>query len=568
LLDTAQEFGRLGVWERKIPSGEGRWDRHVFRFFGMDPGDGTPHFEIASQRIHPDDRSRANYPLSTRQAGRYEARYRVLLPDGSVQRIHSQWEVKNSPAGVPERTVGIMVDDTETYQLAQAFNDTSEQLRLAVDLGNIAIWRQDLRTNRLHYNYRAYQVLDIAPRPEGLSLEEVRALIHPDDLPRVIAAARTALDADRPVDMEARYRRSDGSWRYVLTRRVLRRDARAQPLEFVGVALDVTEQVEKSRRANELAQAAGNRDAFGGLGHLQPRPGHRGRRMEHRDVPPHGPRPSSACRRATSGRDHHPSRRPRADARVRASGSSPRATRRRGAVPRRLARRRGALAAQPRAPRARNGAPTVFGITIDVTDRVRTEARLRGANERVALTARSVGLGTWEWDPATDTSAGTTQMYRLRGASRRGRAPTARAGARWPTPTTAIASMPCCATRWRSAAAPPTSSASSGPTVGALAGVALDAGAPTRTAACATSASTGTSPTRRRRDRAARAHARAARERGEVAVPRPHEPRAAHAAERGARLRAAAAARRGAALAEQRAAASSTSSPPASTCCR
>src|SRR6185295_1275259 len=153
-------------------------------------------FDVAAQRIHPEDRRIANYPQTTRQAGKYEARYRVLLPDGSVQRIHSQWEVKNSPAGTPERTVGIMVDDTQTYELAQAFNDTSEQLHLAVDLGNIAIWRHDLRTNRFHYNYRAYQILDIPPRPEGLSLEEVRSMIHPDDLPRVVATAQTSMTAD------------------------------------------------------------------------------------------------------------------------------------------------------------------------------------------------------------------------------------------------------------------------------------------------------------------------------------------------------------------------------------
>ncbi|HEV7913656.1 MAG TPA: PAS domain-containing protein, partial [Albitalea sp.] len=251
LLETAQEFGRLGIWERKIPSGEGHWDRHVFRFYGMDPAGGTPSFDIASERIHPDDRLVVDYAGSTRQAGKYEARFRVLLPGGGVQRIHSQWEVKNSPAGVPERSVGVMVDDTQTYQLAQAFNETSEQLRLAVDLGNIAIWRHDLRTDRFHYNSRAYQVLDIPPRPDGLSLDEVRELVHPDDLPRVIAAATTAMHADHPVDMEARYRRSDGSWRDVLTRRVLRRDAQGEPLEFVGVALDVTEQVDKSRHANE-----------------------------------------------------------------------------------------------------------------------------------------------------------------------------------------------------------------------------------------------------------------------------------------------------------------------------
>jgi PAS domain S-box-containing protein len=425
LLDTAQEFGRLGVWERKIPSGEGRWDRHVFRFFGMSPEGGTPDFEIASQRIHPDDRAGANYPESTRQAGKYEARYRLLLPDGSVRRIHSQWEVKDSPAGVPERTVGIMVDDTHTYELAQAFNDTSEQLRLAVDLGNIAIWRQDLRTNRFHYNYRAYQVLDIAPRPEGLSLDEVRAMIHPDDLPRVVAAASTALESDRPVDMEARYRRADGSWRYVLTRRMLRRDAQGQPLEFVGVALDVTDQVDKSRRANELAQRLEIATHSAGVGvfsrdpdteegewnaemfRMMGRPPELGvpSRDEWVDTIIH-PDDRAAMRRvrddlleAKEDRQEHLYRILRPDGEVRWM----------------VNRARRVL---------RNGRRMIFGITLDVTDRVRTEAALRSANERVALTARSVGLGTWEWDPATGDTVWDEQMWRLRGRQPRATPPT------------------------------------------------------------------------------------------------------------------------------------------------
>ncbi|HEV7913115.1 MAG TPA: ATP-binding protein, partial [Albitalea sp.] len=63
----------------------------------------------------------------------------------------------------------------------------------------------------------------------------------------------------------------------------------------------------------------------------------------------------------------------------------------------------------------RSGRRMIFGITIDVTGRVHTESALRGATERVALTARSVGLGTWEFDPATGTSVWDEQMYRLRG---------------------------------------------------------------------------------------------------------------------------------------------------------
>jgi PAS domain S-box-containing protein len=416
LLETAQEFGRLGVWERKIPSGEGRWDRHVFRFFGMDQATSTPDFDVAAQRIHPDDLPRVDYPASTRKPGRYEARYRVMLPDGGVQRLHSQWEVKSSPQGQPERTVGIMVDDTETYELAQAFNDTSEQLRLAVDLGNIAIWRQDLRTNRFHYNYRAYQVLDIVPRPEGLSLDEVRALIHPDDLPRVIAAAGTALNADRPVDMEARYRRTDGSWRYVLTRRVLRRDAAGEPLEFVGVALDVTEQVEKSRRANELAQRLEIATHSAGVGVFSRDPETEEGEWNTEMFRLNGRAPELGVpsRHEWVETIIHPDDRPmmrHVRESLLASVADQQEQQYRVVWPSGEVRW---LVNRARRVQ-RNGRTMIFGVTLDVTDRVRTEAALRSANERVALTAHSVGLGTWEWDPKTDTSTWDDQMYRLRG---------------------------------------------------------------------------------------------------------------------------------------------------------
>ncbi|WP_325478919.1 PAS domain-containing protein [Piscinibacter sp.] len=416
LLDMAQEFGRLAVWERKIPSGEGRWDRHVFRFFSIDPGAGTPNFETAAQRIHPEDRAAANYPESTRAAGKYEARYRVLQPDGTVRRLHSQWEVKNSLAGVPERTIGIMVDDTHTYELAQSFNDTSEQLRLAVDLGNIAIWRQDLRTNRFHYNYRAYQVLGIAPRPDGLSLEEVRAMVHPDDVPRVIAAGNTALESNRPVDMEARYRRADGTWRYVLTRRVLRRDAQGQPLEFVGVALDVTDQVDESRRANELAQRLEIASHAAGIGVFSrdPQTGEGEWNAEMFRLTGRAPELGVPSRDEWVNRIVHPEDRAlmRAALETLLSGPQDKSERQY-----RIVRPDGeARWMVNRARRVMRGGRTmVFGITIDVTDRVRTEAALQSAHERVGLAARSVGIGTWEWNPATGESAWDEQMYRLRG---------------------------------------------------------------------------------------------------------------------------------------------------------
>jgi len=182
----------------------------------------------------PDDRSNV-YLDSTRSAGRYAARYRVVRPDGSLRQIHSQWDVKNSALGVPARTVGIMVDDTEVYELAQAHDHTAAQLKLATELADILIWRHDLKTDRVHYNDHGFKVLGIPHRPDDLSLAEARAQAHPDDAQKLADSSAHALATGVPIDVEVRHRRSDGVWRHMLVRRVIERDAAGEVIVFVGV---------------------------------------------------------------------------------------------------------------------------------------------------------------------------------------------------------------------------------------------------------------------------------------------------------------------------------------------
>ena len=426
LLDMTQEFGRLGVWEREIPSGRGQWDPHVFRFFGFDPSEKTPDFDVASQRIHPQDRLHLKYLASTTTCGQYEGHFRVVLPDGRMRRVHSQWFVKPGADGKPARAIGIMLDDTEVYDLARSYNETAEQLRLAVDLGHIAIWRQDLATNRFHYNDRGFQVLGMKPRPDGLSLEEVRALIHPDDLPTVVRTAKIALEATRPIDMSARYRRVDGSWREILMRRVVRRADDGTPIEFLGVALDMTEQFNEARRVRELAERLEvtanaarlglfNRDIATGetewnalLYQMLGRPIELGppddkewlTRIVH-------PLDREAMR--------HEMRRLNQPANDASFDVQFRVLTPQDEVRWISARARRALL---------NGRDMVFGVMMDITTHVQTETALRNANARAALAARSAGIGIWEWNPRTRESTWDEAMWRLRGREPRANPPT------------------------------------------------------------------------------------------------------------------------------------------------
>ena len=416
LLDTAQEFGRIGVWERDIRSGRGHWDRHVFRFWGLDPADGTPSFEAAEAQVHPDDRLPVALTSRQQQPGRYSKRFRLTQADGEYRWIHSQWEIKAGPDGQAARAIGVMMDDTEVVAMARSLDDATAQLTLAVDLAQIAIWRHDLRSNRMHYNPRGFEVIGLPYRPEGMSIDEVRDLIHPDDLPGVLQAAQRAMTASAPTDMEARYLRSDGHWRHVLTRRVLQRDAQGQPLAFIGVALDMTDRVEQQRQAATLArhldlatQAAGigvwSRDDLTGVAQWNP---------EMFRLMGRPPALGAPGRQEWVGKLVHPDDAEMVDSAFTRMMASPE-----GVMEHEFRIRRGDGEVRWMATRARrevwSGQAMAFGATLDITERRLAAQALQQANERILLATQGAGIGTWDENLLTGEVRWDEQMYSLRG---------------------------------------------------------------------------------------------------------------------------------------------------------
>jgi len=146
--------------------------------------------------------------------------------------------------------------DDEAHQRLAAAQRTTQFLDRALGLAGVSVWRLDLLTQRIHFNAVGFHIAGMQPDPAGIPVQAMRATIHPDDVDAVVRAAEEAAASDRVVDVVARYRNEDGSWRTLLTRRVADRDDSGRAIALAGVSLDLAAQMREHERAEDYAQRA------------------------------------------------------------------------------------------------------------------------------------------------------------------------------------------------------------------------------------------------------------------------------------------------------------------------
>ena len=84
-------------------------------------------------------------------------------------------------------------------------DDTNFKLRLALRAAQIGIWDWELETGLMNYSPRARAICGFAP-DELVTLDKIRAVTHPDDLPRTSQMARRALDPEQREKAAYEYR--------------------------------------------------------------------------------------------------------------------------------------------------------------------------------------------------------------------------------------------------------------------------------------------------------------------------------------------------------------------------
>lgn len=209
--------------------------------------------------IHPDDREGMLTILREvkRQGTGFQKEYRVVRPDGSVRWIFDRGFPIRNADGELVRVAGIAEDITERKAAEVALKQSDDHLRLVLDTTPALIHTGRPDGYLDYFNQRWLKYV-------GLSLEDLQGwawttAIHPEDVEGIVNRWRTSLASGEPFQHEARLRRADGVYRWVLHRKVPLRDEQGNIVKWYGSSIDIEnrKQAEEALRQSEsdLAEA-------------------------------------------------------------------------------------------------------------------------------------------------------------------------------------------------------------------------------------------------------------------------------------------------------------------------
>lgn len=137
--------------------------------------------------------------------------------------------------------------------------DTPNRLRVAEQATGVGVWEWDLTSGRMHYSMRAKEICGFAP-DQSITIDDARAVTHPDDLPRTWAMASRAPDPalrENRIYVYRIVRADDGRVRWVKAYGeavFVKRRANETAVRYFGTLQDIT--AERERDATLEAQQA------------------------------------------------------------------------------------------------------------------------------------------------------------------------------------------------------------------------------------------------------------------------------------------------------------------------
>jgi DNA-binding NtrC family response regulator len=256
-LAEAQRLSRTGSFGWNVLTAANTWSDETYRIFECDPAT-TPTLDLVLERTHPEDRDFVRQVIhrASNGASSFDVEYRLLLSNGLIKYVHvvAHLLAGDEPADV--LFVGAVTDITDAKRAEQALRRSEGYLAEAQRLTHTGSWAWSATARQgVYWSQEHYRLFGFDPEL-GIPTDEVFfERIHPDDhdwVFRILKKAQIHEPAD--YDLEFRILLPGGAVKYIRSTGHPVYDASGQFFEFIGTAMDVTEQ-HQARASLEAALA-------------------------------------------------------------------------------------------------------------------------------------------------------------------------------------------------------------------------------------------------------------------------------------------------------------------------
>jgi len=191
--------------------------------------------------------------------GRWEGELVHTKRDGTQVTVASRWSLQRGERGQPRAVLESNTDVTEQKRAEQEIRRAGRKLQATIDTipAIVASYLPDGRRDFANLTWREFA---------GTSREDARhidwpTIVHPDNLGRAQKMWSDCLASGQPFQMELRFLRADGEYRWHLVRRVPLRGEQGEVVKWYSVGFDIEDQkrAEAALRRSEAHSAEAQR---------------------------------------------------------------------------------------------------------------------------------------------------------------------------------------------------------------------------------------------------------------------------------------------------------------------
>jgi len=245
-LNIVIDASEHGTWDYNVKTGKIHYSERYLEIFGYKNMVELKHEDLVKQ-IHPDDLKVRAAAFETAYAtGLLNYQLRIVWKDGSVHWIEAKGKVFYDEKGKPDHLIGTVRDITNERSRQHELQESEQKFRLLADSMPQFIWTGDAEGNLNYFNQSIYKY-------SGLTAELIEKdgwlqIVHPDEREENVKQWIESVTTGKGFIFEHRFRRSDGEYRWQLSRAIPQRDANGNIQMWVGTSTDIQEIKEQDQQ--------------------------------------------------------------------------------------------------------------------------------------------------------------------------------------------------------------------------------------------------------------------------------------------------------------------------------